>query len=83
MVALHCAAAGCCGVAYETVTTVASPAHHTVNMAAALRGDGAMKWRVWGGAVQSCNGENRIKKLRFEITLHTVVYCNLKLKINS
>lgn len=48
MVAEGRAAAGRCGVAYETVATVASPAHHAVNVAAALRGDGAMERRVWG-----------------------------------
>lgn len=53
------AAAGCCGVADEMVTTVASPAHHAVNMAAALRGDGAVARRVWGGAVQSWRKHNQ------------------------
>lgn len=56
VVAEWCAVTGCCGVAYETITTVTSPAHHAVNMAAALRGDGAMERRVWGWAVQGCNG---------------------------
>lgn len=56
VVAEWCAATGCCGVAYETITTVTSPAHHAVNMATALRGDGTMERRVWGWAVQGCNG---------------------------
>lgn len=59
MVAKWCAPAGCCGVAYETVTTVTSPSHHAVDMAATLRGDRAMQGRVWGGAVQGWNGKKK------------------------
>lgn len=57
MVAERRAPAGCCGVAYETVTTVTSPSHHAVDMAATLRGDRAMERRVWGRAVQGWNGK--------------------------
>lgn len=64
VVAERCAAAGCRGVAYETVTAVASPAHHAVNMTAALRGDGAVEGGVWRGAVQGCRGRKMLEKQR-------------------
>lgn len=74
MVAQCRAAAGPCGVPYEAVTTVASPAHHAVDMAAALRGDGAMEWRVWGGAIQGWKKKKENKKRqRFEMTSHKVL----------
>lgn len=53
-------AACCCGVAYETVTTVTSPAHHAVNVTTTLRGDGAVERRVRGRAVQSCQRANKM-----------------------
>lgn len=65
VVAQRRAAAGCCGVADEAVTTVAGPAHHAVNVTTALRRDGAVERRVRGGAVQSCHRANRIISATF------------------
>lgn len=60
VVAQQRTAACCCGVAYETVTTVTSPAHHAVNVTTTLRGNGAMERRVRGRAVQSCQRANKM-----------------------
>lgn len=60
VVAQRRTSAHCCGVAYETVTAVARPAHHAVDVTAALRGDGAMERRVRRGAVQCCHRVNHI-----------------------
>ena len=81
MVAKCRAAAGCCGVAYETVTTVTSPAYHAVNMAAALRGDRAVERRVWGGAVQRWRGGNKTKHLDLKMTSHRKVHCRPKQEV--
>lgn len=64
MVAERRAAAGRCGVAYETVSAVASPPHHAVDVPAALRGDGAVEGGVGGGAVQSWSGKKHIWETR-------------------
>lgn len=52
MVAERRAAAGGRAVADEPVAAVAGPAHHAVDVAARLRGDGAVERRVRRGAVQ-------------------------------
>lgn len=58
VVALRHTAASRRAIAYKTVTTVTSPAHHAVNMTACLRRYGAVEGRVWRGAVQGCGGTN-------------------------
>lgn len=70
MVAQWRAAACCCGIAYEAVTAVTSPSYHAVNVTATLRGDGAVEWGVWGGAVQSCRRRNA-----FKTASHVETYC--------
>lgn len=80
MVAERRAAAGGCGVPYEAVAAIASPAHHAVDVAAALRGDGAVKRGVRGRAVQGWRGGNKIGsgkyKLRIETASHVLVCCH-------
>lgn len=54
MVAQRRAAARGRAVADESVAAVAGPAHHAVDVAARLRGDGAVERRVRRGAVERC-----------------------------
>lgn len=58
------AATGRSGVAYQTVTAVARPPHHAVNVTATLRGDGAVERGVRGGTVPSCSGRNTFRKTK-------------------
>lgn len=61
MVAERRAAARPRGVAYETIAAVAGPAHHAVDVAAGLRGDGAVERRIRRGAVERCEGGEEIE----------------------
>lgn len=52
MITQQRAAADGRGVANEAVASVTGPPNHAVDVAPALRGDGAVEWGVWCGAVQ-------------------------------